>query len=299
MFAAIVAATCPGLARSQERTQQPRDVAIEREKLSLSGWDPDEPVPAYAYYKKGNRAMPVVIFLHGMGGSKEGDAERLRTLAGKGFFVLAIDAYLHGERKIPGVFDPGRKMGDLGEDYSIWVHQSSVSHTARDVSRIIDALSARADVDALRVGVMGISMGSSTCMVLAWREPRVSVVVGFIGAVDFWYDVTKTAPGADQDAKRKALSPRVRQLVGSLNPQDHKAAIATKALFLANGARDKGIDIRSIKTFVKDLRPSYKDNLDRLKFLEEPEAGHSVTDRMWAEGTDFLLRHLPPEKARE
>ena len=38
------------------------------------------------------------------------------------------------------------------------------------------------------------------------------VVVGMIGAVDFWYDMTKTAPGPQQDAKRKALSPRVQQL---------------------------------------------------------------------------------------
>jgi dienelactone hydrolase len=292
LLAASIAVGWPGQAQCQ-------DIPIEREKLSLTGWDPDEPVPAYAYYKKGNRAMPVVIFLHGMGGSKEGDAGRLRTLAGKGYFVVATDAYLHGERKIPGMFDRGGKMGDLGDDYSVWVHQSSVSHTARDVSKIIDALSARADVDASRVGIMGISMGSSTCLVLAWREPRISVVVGFIGAVDFWYDVTKTAPGPDQDAKRKALSPRVRQLVGSLNPQDHKAAIASKALFLANGARDKGIDIQSVKTFVKELQPSYKDHPDRLKFLEEPEVGHSVTDRMWTEGTEWLLHHLPPEKAKE
>jgi dienelactone hydrolase len=298
IMAAIVAATWPGRVRSQERTQPPPDVPIEREKLSLSGWDPDEPVPAYAYYKKGNRAMPVVIFMHGIRGSKEGDADRLRKLADKGYFVLAIDAYLHGERKVPGMFDSG-KVGEMGNDYGIWVHQASVSHTARDVSKIIDALSARGDVDASRVAVMGISMGSSTCMVVAWREPRVSVVVAYIGAVDFWYDVTKTAPGPDQEAKVKALSPRVRQLVGSINPQDHKTAIASKALFLANGAKDKGIDIQSIKSFVKDLQPSYKDRPEKLKFLEEPDVGHSVTDRMWTEGTDFLLRHLPPEKAKE
>ena len=298
LLAGTAAAIWPGPTFCQERTQPTGDTQIEREKLSLAGWDPDEPVPAFAYYKKGNKAMPVVIFLHGMGGSKERDAQHMRDLAGKGFFVLAIDAFLHGERKVPGVFRPGGKMGDLGEDYPIWVHQSSVSHTARDVSKIIDALSARADVDASRVGVVGISMGSSTCMVLAWRESRVSVVVGFIGAVDFRYDVTKTAPGPEQDTKWKALSPRVRQLVDSVDPKQRKASIAPKALFLANGARDKGIDIQSIKTFVKDLQPSYKDTADRLKFLEEPEAGHSVTDRMWKEGSEWLLRHLVEKPIR-
>ncbi len=298
LLAGVVAALWPTPAFSQERAQPPGDPQIEREKLSLTGWDPDEPVLAYAYYKKGNKAMPVVIFLHGMGGSKEGDAQRLRDLAVKGFFVLAIDAYLHGERKVPGVFRPGAKMGDLGEDYPIWVHQSSVSRTARDVSKIIDALSARADVDTSRIGVMGISMGSSTCMVLAWKEPRISVVVGYIGAVDFRYDVTKTASGPDQDAKWKALSPRVRQLVESIDPKERKATVAPKALFLANGARDKGIDIQSIKTFVKDLEPRYKDMPDRLKFLEEPDAGHSVTDRMWKEGNAWLLRHLVEKPIR-
>src|SRR6476661_1501756 len=86
---ALGVATWLGLARSQERPQPPKGSAIERETLLLAGWDPDEPVPAYAYYKKDNRAMPVVIFLHGLGGSKEGDAKRLRDLADQGFFVLA------------------------------------------------------------------------------------------------------------------------------------------------------------------------------------------------------------------
>src|SRR5947199_8132850 len=108
MAAALGTAAWVGLAVSQERTQPPKDTQVEREKLSLAGWDPDEPVPAYAYYKKGNKGMPVVVFLHGMGGSREGDARHLRDLAGKGFFVLATDAYLHGERKVPGVFQPGR-----------------------------------------------------------------------------------------------------------------------------------------------------------------------------------------------
>src|SRR4051812_43911468 len=273
-------------ARSREQKQpeekQPAkdNKQIEREQLSLAGWDPDEPVPANVYYKKGNKSMPVVIFMHGLNGNKDQYPERMKTLADRGLFVVAIDAHLHGERKVPGIFPKDRNLGRLSTDYSIWVHQSSVSHTARDVSRIIDSLSARPEVDLSRVGVAGISMGSSTCLVLAWKEPRVSVVAGLIGAVDFWYDMTKTPPGKDQDARRKKLSPRVRQLVDSLDPKDRKAAIAPKALFLANGDRDDGIDIETIRTFVKDLEPSYKGHPDRLKLLEEPKTGHTVTDKM-------------------
>jgi len=293
----IVALALGTPAFSQESKQPPKAGDIEREKLYLPGWDADEPVPAYVYFKKGNKAMPVVIFMHGMGGSNESNVQRMQEWAGKGLFVVAIDAHLHGERKVPGIFPQGKNLGGLGTDYAIWVHQSAVSHTARDVSRIIDALSARAEVDLSRIGVAGVSMGSSTCMVLAWKEPRISVVVGLIGAVDFWYDVTKTPPGKDQDAKRAALSLRVRQLVNSIDPLDRKAAIAPKALFLANGALDQ-IDIESIKKFVKELRPSYEAYPDRLTLLEEPKTGHSVTERMWSEGTGWLVRHLVEQPIR-
>jgi dienelactone hydrolase len=286
-----------GPAYPQDSKQLPKASDIEREKLYLAGWDPDEPVPAYVYYKKGNKAMPVVIFMHGMGGSKESNVARMQDWAGKGMFVVAIDAHLHGERKVPGLGPQGKNLGALGSDYAIWLHQSAVSHTARDVSKVIDALSARPEVDRSRIGVAGISMGSSTCMVLAWKEPRISVLVGLIGAVDFWYDVTKTPPGKEQDDKRAALSLRVRQLVSSIDPLDKKAAIAPKALFLANGAKDQ-IDIESIKKFVKELEPSYKAYPERLKLLEEPNSGHSVTERMWTEGTEWLVRHLVEKPIR-
>jgi dienelactone hydrolase len=295
---AVVTTAWVGLASSQEPAQPAKDNPIQRDKLYLTGWDPDESVPAYAYYKKGNKGMPVVIFVHGLGGSKEQYVKQMQELAGKDIFVVIVDAHLHGERKVPGIFPQGKTLGRLGEDYSIWVHQSAISHTARDISKIIDGLSARSDVDLSRIGVGGVSMGSSVCMVLACREARISVVVGLIGAVDFWYDVTKTPPGADQDAKRNALSPRVRELVNSLNPQPRQRGIAPKALFLANGARDDGIDIASVKAFVKDLRPSYEAHPDRLTLLEEPNTGHSVTERMWSEGTHWFVRHLVEKPIR-
>lgn len=294
--ACLTLALGPSLAASQENPT--KDNVIEREKLNLAGWDPDEPVPANIYYQKGNKALPVVVFCHGLGGNKDQYHKRMEELAAKGLFVVTIDHHLHGERKVPGIFPQGKNLGGLGTDYAIWVHQSAISHTSRDISKILDALSARSDVDLTRVGVAGISMGSCTSMVTAWREPRVSVVVGMIGAVDHWYDVTKTPPGPEQDAKKKALSPRVHQLVNSINTQDHKAAYPGKAILLANGAKDDGIDIETIRKFVKDLKPSYEAYPDRLAFLEEPNVGHSVTDRMWTECNQWLVRHLVEKPIR-
>src|SRR5262249_50555949 len=130
--AALCAAAWLGFASPPGRGQPARDGPVEREKLYLAGWDPDEPVPAYAYSQKGSKAMPVAIFTHGLGGSKENDGRRMENLARQGLFVVQIDAHLHGERKVPGIFPQGKTLGHLGDDYSIWVHQSAVSHTSRD-----------------------------------------------------------------------------------------------------------------------------------------------------------------------
>lgn len=104
--------------------------------------------------------------------------------------------------------------------------------------------------------------------------------------------------GPAQDAKRDALSPRVRQLVHSINSRDHMDALAPKALLFANGAKDGGIDIQTIRSFVKDLQPSYAAHSDRLAFIEEPDVGHTVTNRMWSEGTSWLVRHLQEKPIR-
>src|SRR5262249_57027536 len=114
---ALVMVAWPTAAPAQEPTK------IEREKLSLAGWDPDEPVPAYFYYPKGKEALPAVIFVHGLGGSKDAEAKRVQELAGKGFFVVAIDAHLHGERKVPSLFV--KNLSNLGDDHSILRHQAA------------------------------------------------------------------------------------------------------------------------------------------------------------------------------
>lgn len=262
---------------------------VVRQTVLFPGWDPYEPVPAYVYFRRSPDKLPVVIFIHGMGADKTYLASWHRELAERGFAVISIDAHLSGARKIKTSIG-----GIKGEQDWVWPHQTVVNHTASDVARILDELPKRPEFDPLRVAVTGFSMGGATTMVLAWREPRISVVMPLCGCVDFWWDVTKIEPGPKQEAKIAEFSPRLKQLTGSLdsNTPERMDAIPPKALLLLNGTQDGGIDIRSIRKFADDLRPRYAKMPDRLGFFEDPMAGHDFSEAIKEQATAWLVKHL-------
>jgi hypothetical protein len=264
---------------------------LVRERWRLPGCDPDETVPAIAFHPATDGPFPVCFVLHYFRGDKESCEPWCRDLAARGIFAIAIDAHLHGERSIAGLFH-GDNIAELGEEYSIWVHQTSIAHTARDVSAILDALKERPDLDLTRVAATGMSMGGSTAMVLAWRESRVSVVASMVGAVDFWWDVIKIPPGAEQDAKKASFGPRLRELVTSLDPCTRLAQIPPKHVCLLNGGRDGFIDIESVRRFAEELKPLYRAHPDRLRFTPYPDTGHEVTAAMWRESQEWIARGL-------
>jgi len=294
LLATLAVAAAPPEAQVLERKDLPG--GLVREKLRLPGFDPDEAVPAVAIHPASGGPFPVAIALHGFRGAKENLEAWCRDLAARGVFAVTLDGHLHGERSVAGIFH-GDRIASLGVEYAIWVHQTSIARTVLDVPIILDALARRPDVDATRVAATGVSMGGATAMVLAWREPRVGVVASVIGSVDFWWDVTKLAPGPEQEARKASYGPRLRELVTSLDPKPRLARIPPKALFITNGGRDEYIDIESVRRFVADLEPQYAKDRGRLRFLPLPEAGHGVTETMWKEAQDWIVRGLEKGQA--
>lgn len=295
----------PRFAAAQERTTAIQVKAtnvqknnVVRDTVLFPGWDPYEPVPAYVYRKPKAEKLPVVIFIHGMGANKSWQADWHRELAGRGFAVIAIDAHLSGDRAIATPVGGAIKA----EQGWVWPHQTVVNHTSNNVSRILDALPTRPEFDATRVAVSGFSMGGAIAMVVAWREPRVSVIVPVCGCVDFWWDVTKIEPGPAQAARIAEFSPRLKQLTGSLdsNTPARMDAIVPKALLLLNGTKDRGIDVRSIRAFAGRMRPRYKDKdaADRFDFFEDENADHEFTAAMKERAVEWLDRHLVRKPVR-
>jgi dienelactone hydrolase len=126
---------------------------------------------------------PVVIALHGTGGSKGNMLALCRKLADAGFIAVAIDGRYHGERKT------GKGETDYN-DAIVRAFHGSGEHpfyydTVWDVMRLVDYLSTRDDVDASRIGLIGISKGGIETYLAAAADPRIAVAVPCIGVESF------------------------------------------------------------------------------------------------------------------
>jgi dienelactone hydrolase len=126
---------------------------------------------------------PVVIALHGTGGSKANMISLCRKLAERGFIAVAIDGRYHGERK------SGKGETDY-DDAIVRAFHGSGEHpffydTVWDVMRLVDYLATRDDVDPSRIGLIGYSKGGIETYFTAAADPRIAVAVPCIGVESF------------------------------------------------------------------------------------------------------------------
>ena len=131
---------------------------------------------------------PVVIDLHGTGGTKEGQLAFLEDLARAGFIAVAIDAPHHGARTKAG---KGSKeyVDAILETFRTGRGHPFFYDTVWDVMRLVDYLDTRDDVDPARIGLFGISKGGIETYLTAAVDPRIAAAVPCIGVESFQWAV--------------------------------------------------------------------------------------------------------------
>ncbi len=164
-------------------------------------------VPGILVKAPGTGRRPVVIALHGTGGNKGNFAGLLANLARKGFVAVAIDGRYHGERTKSGGGDQEY------QDAILRAWNGSKEHpffydTVWDVMRLVDYLETRDDVDASRIGLMGISKGGIETYLAAAADPRIAVAVPFIGVQSFRWALDHDACKAGSARSRRPSTPR-------------------------------------------------------------------------------------------
>jgi len=116
-----------------------------RDGLDLAGW----------YVPSKNRAAIVIV--HGGGGDRRGARRHAAMLARHGYGVLLYDAR-------------GRGESEGSPNAQGWTWQA-------DVDAALDFLSKRKEVDADRVGGLGLSTGADVLLETAAQNPRLEAVV--------------------------------------------------------------------------------------------------------------------------
>jgi dienelactone hydrolase len=263
---------------------------------------------------------PVVIVLHGTGGSKERMEPWLKDLARLGFIAVAIDARYHGDRA-------GGARGSEAYNEAItraWraTDSSTQEHpfyydTCWDLWRTLDYLETRPDVDAKRIGMIGISMGGIETWLAAAVDERVAVAVPAIAVQSFrwslengqWQGRARTIAAAHQAAARDLGETEVNERVcralwakvipGILDRFDGPSMVrlfAGRPLLILNGERDPNCPLPGAELAFSAARTSFEQAgaRDRLSIMVAPGAGHTVTPPQRQAALDWFVRWLRP-----
>jgi len=154
-----------------------------------------EKVPVLVYKPLNARGrLPVVICLHGTGGSKDdaGMKDLLVRFTRAGFMAVAIDGRFHGERANTAT---GRNSY-VEAIIKAWQNTDSTHQqhpfffdTVYDLWKLVDYLVTRTDVNAGRIGMMGISKGGIETWMAASVDKRIKVAVPVIAAQSFQWSL--------------------------------------------------------------------------------------------------------------
>ena len=211
-------------------------------------------------------ALPAVVVYHGFAGKKTDNLLGLAVpLADTGFLAVLPDAALHGERA-PYDFDVRRERDHDG------LFLACLSGTLEESERVIRCIAGRQEVDAGRIGAVGVSMGGAVVLALACRK----LLHPLRAAVALMPATPGLGSAAGQEA---AYAP------------DPGACFPTPLLMIQGGT-DHAAPYPNARRFYDALVPGYSEAPESLRFIDVPGEEHRV-GAYWVEETlSWLGRFL-------
>ena len=263
---------------------------LERLVLDLNG---EEPVPAvFTIPKNAEGRRPAILFNHSHGGGYDiGKREYLEgrsylaspsyaeELAAMGYCGLCVDTWAFGERST-------RKESIVLKDM-LWKGQVMWGMMVYDSLRALDYLVSRPEVDADRLGTLGISMGSTMAWWVAALDERIRACVDICCLTDF--DALVDDDGLD----RHGVYYYVPALRKSFSTGQINALIAPRAHLALAGIQDKLTPVAGLDRIERELNTVYGQAgvPERWKLLR-----YDVAHQETAEGRKaivaFLREHL-------
>ena len=263
----------------------------------------DSWIPGYLAIPTGVKGkVPVVIGLHGHSstkgnifGSESGTAQDVMALLiSRGFAVMAIDSYFNGERRGQGPAGDLETMERSSDQelslfkINLWFGRSLWGMQLRDEQIALDYLVSRPEIDAGRIGVEGMSMGSTRAWWLAAIDDRVKAVVG-VACFTRYKELIE---------QRQLRAHGIYYFVpGMLNHFDTEALmglIAPRPFLVLTGDNDAGSPLTGIRVLEDKLTKVYGlyGGNENFKSIVYEKTGHVYTDEMKIEMLDWFTKHF-------
>ena len=232
-----------------------------------------EDLPTLSVASAGSDAdSPLVLVLHPMGSRKEKMLAGLYAFARRGFRAVAVDAPLHGERPHADERETRLQADFFGTSAAM------IEGTARDVSRLLDALGAS------RAAAHGVSLGGYSVFAALLSEPRLVAASVAIGSPDWAGPLRSFGLGPGHPLYDRAAATSPLQLLPAVLPP--------RPLLMQHGTLDETVSVDGVIALEERLRPLHAAAPEHLHLELYPGLGHVYPDEMERRAVDWIARFM-------
>jgi dienelactone hydrolase len=264
----------------------------------VDGW-----IPGYLAIPTGVKGkVPVIVGMHGHSSSKDNifgsdpatHQNVLALLVSNGYAVMAIDSYFNGERRgtgPAGTLEMQQRGVDQEESQfkiNLWFGRSLWGMQLRDEQIALDYLTTRDEVDSEKIGVEGMSMGSTRAWWLAALDERVKTVVG-VACFTRYKELIE-----QRELRAHGIYYFVPGMLRHFDTEAVMGLVAPRPFLVLTGDSDKGSPLTGMLVLEKKLNTVYSlyNQKDNFKSIIYPNTGHVFTDEMKIEMLRWFDKHL-------
>jgi dienelactone hydrolase len=258
---------------------------------------------------KTSAKAPALLYCHWHGGEYDiGKEEMLEarhtpeppgpTFAKRGYVVLGIDAYCFGERNGAGPGGPAEKGRDgelSASKFDLWVGRTLWGMILRDDLMALDYLATRPEVDANRIGTMGMSMGATRAWWLMALDERIQTAVPICCLTRYQNLIQREL------LKAHGIYYFVPNVLEHFDTEAIVALIAPRPVLFLDGDQDGTSPVDGIHAIEAAVRPVYSLYGDEAAFqsVVYPGQGHVYTREMWERTLEWMDEHLKRPKSEK
>lgn len=275
------------------RTEPGPGYTLEHLELDLNGI---EPVPAVLLIPDKRAAKaPALVYIHAHGGTYEVGKEELivgrkvlpayaPVCAEKGIVTLAIDSWCFSGRKHA---EDGRQGESDAFKHMLWNGRVLWGMMMHDEVQAVTYLASRAEVDPMRIGAFGLSMGSTKAWWLAALDPRVKLCIDLCCLTDY-EELIKI-----DNLKGHGIYYYVPRLLKHFQAHDVNELIVPRAHLSLNGRQDRLTPPAGVERIARHLAPLYREyGREADCRIELFDCGHEETSGMRKLVLAWLDEHL-------